>query len=357
MSLKIVPPFKLALRVPDDGAADSDELNLRRLREVVAGRDASIPRRAAMALLLSSGAPDADQDLAAVLENDREPGRIRYLAALALAEIDTPAARDTLVRNLSVSNARARAGVLVGLGRVGGAAELEAVSRLSDDSPEGRFAAALIAHRLGAGGHDLPVPDESDLATLGDDARPMEWQQPAPAEVELCLRDLAGVRFGVELAREPASEIRCGRRMLLALVNRDFAGPDSVARMRERKALAGVVAMKNETDGRYSISLLILTAPDGKEDGFRLLLYRTSGDLVYAGSVRASASPAEFSLRAVARPGVCPIRLDGLIRDGRVEIRTALAATHVLTPRRPTEGSGPRAAVPRAGATGSDRGC
>jgi len=342
MSLKIVPPFKIALRLPEDGILDLDETGLEKLRDLVAGKDASFPRGAAMAFLLTSDFPNKDEDFAAVLEDEKAPGRIRYMAALTLAKVDTRAAQDILINNLRIRDERVRAGVLTGLGRIGNRAALDAIAGLKDDSKPARFAAALIAHRLGVEGHDLPVPDDSELLSLPDSAaRPIQWQQPAPADVRVCIRSLTSDPFGIAFAQEPAYHARCGGRELMVLFNREIVVQDTIKFMRERKTLAGVVAVRNQTNGRYSVSLLILTSPNRKIEGFNLRLYQTKGALAYAGRALVKENPAEFAILAVSRPGAFPIRFEGMVKDGRIEIKTALSALLVHSRRHPVKGLGP----------------
>jgi hypothetical protein len=342
MSVKIVPPFKLALRLPEDGTLDPDEIGLEKLRDVVAGKDTSFPRRAAMALLLTSDFPNKDEDFAAVLEDEQVPGRIRYMAAVMLAKVDTRAAQDILIRNLRIRDERVCAGVLIGLGRIGDSAALEALAHLKDDSKPARFAATLIAHRLGVEGHDAPVPDDSDLLGLADSAaRPMQWQRPDPADIRFCLRSLTSDPFGIAFAQEPVYQVRCGGRELMVLFNRELVAQDTIKWMRERKTLAGVVALRNETNGLYSVSLLILTSPSRKTEGFNLMLYQTNGALAYAGRASVGVNSTEFSIRALSRPGAFPIRFEGTLQDGRVEIKTALSALFVQSLRRPGKGLGP----------------
>ncbi len=324
MSITIAPPFKL-----------------QKLRKVVAGKDAGFPRRAAMGVLLSSGFPNKDQDLAAVLENAREPARIRYLAAVMLAKVDTSAARDLLLRALKIRDKRVRAGVLIGLGRIGDKVALDAITRLKDRSARARFAAALIAHRLGVKGHDLQVPNNNDYLVLrAGAAHPARWQRPAPAEVESCLRSLISDPFGITFTQTPAYQIRCGKRVLMVLFNQEFAAQDAIKRMCERKTLAGVVALKDETNGLYSVSLLILTAPARQRGRVHLLLHNTHGEIVYAGSAQVKAISAKFSIRAVSRPGGVPIRVEGTAQADRLEIKTALSALFVHSRRHPDKAVG-----------------
>jgi hypothetical protein len=336
MSVKVAPPFKLALRIPEEGILDPDEMNLDRLRDVVLGKDTSFSRAAAIALLLRSDSPNKEHDFATVLEDEKVAGRIRYVAAITLAKVDNRAAQDILVRNLGIRDERVRAGVLIGLGRIGDMIALEAIERLNDRSKPARFAAALIAYRLGVEGHELPVPEEKALLDLPvSGARPVQWQRADAADVTLCLSALANDPFGITYAREPAYEVRCGRRQLMVLFNRELVVQDMTQRSRERKALAGVVALRNETNGTYSVSLLILTSPNLKNEAVQIMLCHTNGDIGYAGQAAIEDNSANLILRAVSRAGAFPIRFEGTFKDGRFEIKTALSALFVSSHHQP----------------------
>ena len=314
---------------------------LRKLRKLVAGKDVGFPRRASIAALLSSDFSKKDQDLAAVLENARAPVSIRYLAAVTLAKVNTSAARDLLIRALRIRDKRVRAGVLIGLGRIGDKAALDAITRLKDRSARARFAAALIAHRLGAKGHDLQIPDNGDYLVLrASAAHPARWQRPTPTEVKSCLRSLISDPFGITYTQTPACQIRCGKRVLMVLFNQEFAAHDAIKRMCERKTLAGVVALKDETNGLYSVSLLILTAPARQRGRVHLSLHNTHGEIVYAGSAQVKAISAKFSIRAISHPGGVPIRVEGTAWTDRLEIKTALSARFVHSCRHPDKAVG-----------------
>jgi hypothetical protein len=275
------------------------------------------------------------RNMAATLQNAREPARTRHLAAVALARLDSSAARDVLVRSLRIRDRMVRDGVLRALGRIGDEAALRAIARLKDSSARARFAAALLAQRLGAKGHDLRPPRTGGLLALGAQSCPVKWQQPAAAELKSCLRSLAGDPFGIAFARAPAYQVRCGGQLLMVILNRKLAAQDMVDELCSHKTLAGVVAARNDADGRYSVTLLILTAPSRRPPGFRLLLCQPNGTIAYAGLARAKAGAAEFSLRAISRPGAVPIRVEGTLEGAKVKIKSARSALSVYSPRQP----------------------
>lgn len=339
MSVKVAPPIKVVLNASEDAILDTGEFDLEKIRNVVLGNDVSFTRPAAMSLLLRSDSPNKDHDFATVLEDEVVPARIRHLAAVMLAKVDTRAAQDILIRNLAIRDERVRTGVLIGLGRIGDMRALEAIERSNDQSKPAQFAMTLIAHRLGVEGHELTVPDEKGLLKIpANSARPVEWQRADAGDVRVALRSLAQDPFGIAYAEAPAYQIRCGERQLMVLFNRELAAQNMIKRASDRKALAGVVALRNESNGLYSVSLLLLTSPSAKNEAVHLLLCHTNGDIGYAGLALVKDNSAEFSLWAVDRAGAFPIRFEGTFHDGRLEIKTALSAQFVARRHQPRRG-------------------
>jgi len=80
------------------------------VRDVVIGMDASFPRSRAMALLLASDFPNKHRDYELVLQNEKESPEIRYLAAIYLGKIPTPAAMEILLKNSHIRDERVLAG-------------------------------------------------------------------------------------------------------------------------------------------------------------------------------------------------------------------------------------------------------
>jgi hypothetical protein len=331
MSIKLFPGFQVSLRLSDVASPDPGRASLSRLRSIVAGKDASFSRRAAMALLLHSDFPNRDEDFARVLENDDELPRFRYLAAVNLGRTHTPFALSTLIHNLRIQDARVRAGVLAALGCMGDMAALQAISRLQDKSPQALFASTLIAHRLGLDGYDWPAPSQGDLLEpIPGAARPAHWRRADETEVEFALRSLSVEPFGIAYAQTPAYQLRCDKRNLMILVNRDFARESIVRELSQRKALYGAVALRNDTNRLYSISLLILTSPVAQ--GFQICLVNTRGTIAYSGGATVRGDVTEFSIRAVRRPGASAFRMHGSIRDGTAHVAQVLSS--ILVQRR-----------------------
>jgi hypothetical protein len=332
VSLEIVPPFKVIPRLSGAPTLDADEISLRRLRDAVAGRVLDFPRTRAMALLLESDFPNKHRDFEVVLESQEELPEIRHLAALYLGKINTPSALEILIKSSEVRDEYVLAGVMNALGRIGDEASLDVVSRVEKGATgsaakQARFAAALIAHRLGLQEHDLPKPNDEDYINVtGSVARPLPITLAHAADAEICLRSLSNQPFGIEFVERPTYQLRCGRSAWMILFNRDFADRDSIRALKERKALLGVVARRSMTTGLYSAVFIVLTSPSESASRLDILVHRTNGDLAFGGSAQIEGDGAEFSIRTASRPGAVPVRLEGTFENGRLDMKTALSA-------------------------------
>jgi len=340
MSLKIEPPFKLVPRISEVAITDPDEVSLRKLRDAVAGRSPQLTRSRAMEILLASDFPNKHRDLQAVLMNDGESPEVRAMAALYLGKVNTPAAREVLVEASSARDTLVLGAVASALGRIGDETSLEVVSRILDGAnglaaEQARFAAALLSHRLDVRGPELQTPNSDDYLKLPPEAaRPFRVEQTGSNEAELCLRSLADQSFGIELAEHPMYQVRCGNNAWMLLLSRDAVFPGATERLRTSKSLAGIIAIKDRTTRLYSSAFLVLTAPSKQSDGVAILIHRTTGDLIFAGTMQVVGRRASFALGAVRRPGAFPMELSGSIEDGYLDIHSARSTQFVAIEKR-----------------------
>ncbi|MGH8549720.1 MAG: HEAT repeat domain-containing protein [Methylococcales bacterium] len=344
MSLKIVPPFDFVPRISDAVNVDTDKLSLKRLRDVVSGKDTTFPRSRGMAMLLTTDFPNKERDFEAVLENEKESPDIRYLAAINLSKIPSPATIEILVKNCHVRDERVLAGVMKALGSIGNKSALDAILMAKKRAKglaamQAEFATTLITHREGLEGYELTAPEtanqlEPDLHC----ARPFRITRADDADAEFCLRSLAGQPFGIEFSEHPMYQVRCGRNTWMILFNRDFGGKSNVKTLGKRKAFLGVVAIRSEETRLYSVAYLLLTSPAKDEDAVSILVYRTNGKLTFAGTARVVGNCADFSILALPQPGAFAVKIEGTFEDGRLNIKTALSTTLVqIKKREPTE--------------------
>jgi hypothetical protein len=349
MSLKIVSPFNFVPRISEGVNIDTDKLSLKRLRDVVAGRDTTFPRSRGMAILQTTDFPNKHRDFEAVLENEKESPEIRYLAAINLGKISSPAAIEILVKNSHVSEEHVLAGVMKALGCIGNKSALDAISTAKKRAKglaamQAEFAATLIAHRLGLEECELPVPETMDHLELDlPCARPFRITRADDTDAEFCLRSLAGQQFGIEFSEHPMYQARCGRNVWMILLNRDFGDKNSVKTLGKRKAFLGVVAIRSEETRLYSVAYLMLTSSSKDEDVVSILIYRTNGNLTFSGTARVVGNCAEFSILALPQPGAFAVKIEGTFEYGRLNIKTALATTFVQIKKlEPIEELGPQ---------------
>ena len=347
MSFKRVSAFNFVPTISEDPDCDTGSPSLRRLREIVAGKDETYPRSQSMAMLLRTDFPNKHRDFEAVLENEREPPELRYLAAIHLGTMATPAALEILVRNSRVRDERVLAGVMKALGRIGDRSALDAITAARQYATgaaarQAEFAATLIAHRTGSEEYAPPVAVTASLLELDlHCARPFRVTRADGADAELCLRSLAGQPFGIEFAEHPMYQVRCGRKTSMILLNREFTTEASVESLQRRRAFLGVVAARSEDTRLYSVAQLMLTAPAEGKDEIRLFIHRPNGDLAFAGTAQVAENCAGFSIRAVPRPGAFAVSIEGRFEDGKLDITTALSTRFVqIAKREPIEDRG-----------------
>lgn len=333
MSINLVPPFKVVTRLAGKTVSDTDELSLRRLREVVAGRDVSWPRAHAMALLFESDFPNKHRDYEAVLANGSDAPVTRHLAALYLGMVNTRVSREILIEHTNIREEYVLAGVMKALGRIGNEAALAAIERVQRTAKgpaasQAALAASFIAYRLGLPGHELSVPSASDYAPpLTTDSAHIVTARAHAADAELCLRCLAHRPFGLEFVESPMYWMRCGRNIWMMVLNRDFVRPGAIGALTARKTCLGVVARRSQSSGLYAAALVILTSPAAVANGVDILAHRADGGLVCAGHARVDGNRAQFVLRSVARPRAFAVQIEGTLAEGELEVTTALTSS------------------------------
>lgn len=341
MSLRVVPPFPVVLRLSDTVTPSSLEITLKPLRDVVAGRDRSLPRSQAMDLLMASDFPNKHRDFQAVLENENESSAYRYLAALYLCQINTPLALRILVDNIHIREERVLAGIMKSLGRIGDRKALEAISSAKEYATgfaaiQANFAATLISHRLGLKGEEVLVPEPGQYLELpAADAQPVRLSPANDKEAEFCLRCLKSQPFGIEFTENHMYQVQCEQHLWMIVFNVDFAGAGAVTLVKKRKAFPAVIAGKSEQTGLYTVALLVLTSPAKTTSGVNIHIHRSDGDLMFTGNLKVRKNRSEFFIASVARSGVFPLRIEAIFEDGRLEFQTALSGVAAHAKREP----------------------
>lgn len=309
---------------------------------IVLGQDDSFPRGRAISMLADGKRPDALSLLKQVLTNTAEEPRFRRLAAIALWRLNTAEARETLLASLEeAKDPTLLDGLAKVLGRVGDERALKAL-----EAARGRadgylaehidFAASLIAYRLGLPGHDLPVPEATEGVPRSPRGR-LELAPPSQEELDLFAKAVDQDPYGVELAKGKVWQIRCPAGLWMLALGERFAAADSVERLRKEKTVAGLIASKNNVDGRYSIAYLLFSAGSAKGGGVDLVIHRTTGEAAWAGTIQEGTDgQMEFSIHTVGRTGIVAIEVAGnWTKEGEIELSRAISSTRVAAKQNP----------------------
>lgn len=321
-----------------------------RLRRIVFGGagDERLSRDVALGLLGRKDYPEKVADFERLLADEGEAPRLRTAAAVELGRVGSDEALEALARHADVKHDLVARGVLNGLRHISSPRALEVAARRTE-RPQGetrsplarseRWTAALLAFRHGAPDFDLSLPKRYRFAQV-DPARAQEIgvAPPRPDALSRALRDLTVNALGVELSPERAVEMRCGERELMLLFNRELVEREGL-RLFERKAVVGVVAVRHTVEGdNYSTKYGVLAQPSkGKE--LRILVTTTKGVVVLAGSGRLSGDQIKFKVKAVDRPGVVAMEVEGAYTAEGVRLTRALSE---LKRRRPQLAQPPR---------------
>jgi hypothetical protein len=317
--------------------------------DVAMGRDDSLPRVQAINLLRTRERADAEKAelLAAVLDDSTLGPQAQHVAIMGLYEVNTPEAQRELLRlSQSMENPKTQATVAQVLGRIGDQEAFEPILEIRDRTEgytqsQAAFSASLLSYRLNLPGHELPFPDEQELLRLSesDDAQTMDISPATDEEAALALRSLANESFGVEYDRETMYQIQCGQTTLMLLLNEAFDDESAAEKLRQQKALLGVIGIKSPEEDRYSTGFLILTSPkDANSDQIQLVVHRTKGEQAFAGHLTVDGSQLRASVRTVAQPGVPAIRFKATYENGELSVTEAASATTARPGRMPGRG-------------------
>lgn len=306
----------------DADRISAEAFGVEELRRAVFGGEGGdrLPRELALSLLGRKDYPEKVADFERLLADEAEAPSLRTAAAVELGRTGTDEALDALVRHSDVKQDLVARGVLNGLRRIKSPRALEAAARRLEARRDAarpalarseEWTATLLAFRRGARGFDLSLAPQHPHVRV-DPARAQEMRVTlATAEtITKGLRDLTANPLGIELSGERAVELRCGDREMVFLFNRDVLGQD-VPRLFERKAVAGLVAVRYAVEGdAYSTKYGVLVQPS-KSNELKILVTTTKGAVILSGAGRLSGGEVKFKLKAVDRPGVVATEIEG----------------------------------------------
>jgi hypothetical protein len=315
---------------------------MQELRDNVLGNTTSIPRKKAIAMLLSSDFEDKYLDFKLLLENENEPSIIRYIAAISLGKMNRSEAREVLLKNIWTRDELVLTGIFMALGRCGNESSLDAILQVKDQTSgfaasQGEFAAVLISYRLGLHGNELQTPAENDYSVVPDNAQSIDISKAEYKEIKLCLKSLSEEPYGIEFATDLAYQIHYDRGIGMVLFNQSFIMQRNLRILLEKKVLLGIFADKFEETGTYSIAYLIFTWPDEQDSSINILVTRPDGRRVFGGKAIIEANNAKFKIRSISQIGVFPLLLEGSIQDNSLEITSARFSTIIQNKNQPLE--------------------
>lgn len=318
------------------------KLSEQTLLEAIRGKEASIPRGWAISQVPYADIPDRAGLLRKILGDEKDDLKSRRLAAAALWRLNTAEAREAL---LAAATAADDPGLLAGvvkfLGRVGDQRALAAIEKSKGRgqgvlAERAAFAAALIAHRLGLPGNDLPVPRKFE-ALPPTDQRRIEFAPPSPEEAALFARCLEDEPYDIAVSMDSLLQIRCARNRWILAFTETLVAADAMAALRKQKSVVALLGSKSSEDGSYSVAFLFFSAPGRGGKQVVLLGHRTTGEQAWAGSIEAGDSGGlRFALHTAGRLGIVPIELEGVWqRGGKIATTKALSATRVTEKQTP----------------------
>jgi hypothetical protein len=338
MSINLALPFTSLSRESDMVSSSTNGIDL--IRDALAGRNPSIPRKRAVQLLQAVNIPEKIQEYQNLLENEDESSDIRYLAAVGLYKVNTPEAIEILIKNSQMRDQRVLTAIMKGLGRIGDQGALPAIIRVANSSggaaSQAAFAAGLISHRFGLVGNDLRIPVASEyLSPPRDTTSQIQIAAPSETEIEVYSQSLVSQPFGIQYDFNHLYQLQCGRNRLMLAFNQEFTNSDAIQALQVRKTLLGVIATRNEETASYSMAYLLLTSP-AQANIPNLLIHRSTGELIFSGTAQVKGSSAEFSIRSISRPGAFSVDITGSFEAGRLQLNTAQSGTIAQQRRRPS---------------------
>lgn len=155
-------------------------------------------------------------------------------------------------------------------------------------------------------------------------------------EADLALRSLSDEPFSITLSRESLQQIRCEPRNYMLVLSEEFSGVDAVQKLQNRKALAGLLALKSPEAERYSTAYVVLTTPHSGQ--IQVLLKTTNGQTAFAGFAESEGDTLELLIQSVSRPGAVPVAFKATYANGSLTNVGAASAIRTIARRVPQSG-------------------
>jgi hypothetical protein len=256
--------------------------------DVLSGKSRALSLSTALGLLPTVAAEPGERErtIAPLLGSALDP-RVRRATAVTLGRLGSDDARQHLRGALAVEGeGRVLAAVGTALGLAGDEQDvpalLSAAAHTEDPLAERRlrFAAGLIAHRLGLAEPEIDLPPPTRrLSEPGGETVRVSARAATDDERTLVVEGLDREPVGLPGPPGPVHVIECGRQPLFVALTPGIAG--DLGRVNERKTLLGALLILSVEHNTTSPSSLVLSAP--RNDGCEILVTRVSGELLYRG--------------------------------------------------------------------------
>jgi hypothetical protein len=340
MTLRITSGHDIVDRIASEARRPPGAL-LHAIRQNVRVDNHLLPPVRAMQLLFEADPKGHEEEYSHVLHNEHEAADVRSAAAIYLWRLNTQCGMNVLRDAIfEIHDDRVTPTLVQMLGRIGDKTTLPLIEKIAEEgTPRVRnaalFAATLIAHRAGLHGHNRVARAAEVLELHPEQSTKIDVVSADTDDIDRCLRDLATQPFGIALTEHPAYAVSCCDRRSILVFNRELVEPESTSLLAARPSLLGIVANASQHEDHFSVSLILLTNPEGA-DGFGLHAWTPSGQLTHIATSKVDGRVTRFALKTVRRPGAVPMLICGVFNDGVLTVDEARFGVTAEPKRVPT---------------------
>ncbi len=241
---------------------------------------------------------------------------VRASSAAALSVKSTVANRSALLGALKDEVPEVVRRAAQSLGRIGGAAELEALRKLRPKHPVVKRATTaaktLLSYRLGEKRGLLNAPAESTLLNLGaGKSKPFDVTALSLKKLGLAER-LAREMPEIRLS-DQALKVVCDRWNYLVVLNREVFSRNAAA-ITKKSGLFGILLRNEEIDDRYYRYAYLLTHP-GTANRLHVFAMRESAEVAFYGHLLKTDDGLGFHVQALNTRHTRPIEFSGNVNQ------------------------------------------
>jgi len=280
------------------------------IREALAGRVPKLPPSAALALV-SDPQMTGNEKYSLLQEAVQDPQLAPHVRAGAVRHYMRAGVRiagPTLLKALESPDERVAAAAASALGQIGTAKHIPALEKMKKGGDllrrRAAFARTLIVHRLGIADQEAELPPVKAQAAPEASGLSFTSIQPGRDRRTRALQAIKQEFPSWDATKQVVYELKCGPRLMEIAIDRSFTGT-GVKTLKQRPALAAIIAFQSVEHDEFYPGLLVLSRPDGTR--VRLTVTTLTGNVVYSGDGSMSQGAAEGKLHAAERPGVVAI--------------------------------------------------